>query len=775
MIVTRKWLEEWVDLSGIATDDILKKLNAVGLEVDSLNQVRIPEKIVVGHVLSCEKHPDADKLSVCRIDLGTGVRQIVCGAANIREGLYVPVATVGAVMPDGLKIKPAKLRGVESDGMVCSAAELGLPKMGEGILELDDSIGKLEVGKPLDAYPLLNDDIIEIELTANRGDCLSVYGVARELAAGFERTIQTPERRMEKEMEGIGRILHFVLQDHPPVSLLYRAVEAENLDAPLLMRLRLAWVDAEAEAPMDRYLNYATHTTGVILRQYDFHRLTEGEKARVALEEGDEKLGVVKSEKGTMAIVGVRQENGLKSEADAGRIVLEASYARPESIAQAVRKLGLETDDLYYRTSRGSEPDLEFGMNLLLDLLEKYAKVKYFSGSSEYAYNWEKRTLDISTEEIAALVGQDVELSKVVQTLSKLGFAIHRTEADRIVFDVPLFRHDIVNKQDVVEEIVRMVGIDNIAAKPLCFTEANRLSDDWKRYRFHKELRLKAAANGFFETIHYIFCDNGLLEKLGFEPVKKEKSLLNPITAEMDGLRPSLMVTMLASLQRNVAFSKRRIPLFELGRVFDTERNESLHMVMAYAGEKEPAGVANQGKPAPIDLPAFVEKVSAVIGLFDLEPCEAKNGLMHPYLTADIVMEGVTVGTLAKLHPEVAEAFDLPDTFFAELEMDKLQARHILAESVGALTPVQRDLSLLVPETLAYADVREALGDGLPEEIVRYFPIDRYSDEKLGDKVSLTLRFVIESKDKTLEEAEINAVMDSVLKRLETACGAVLR
>jgi phenylalanyl-tRNA synthetase beta chain len=344
-----------------------------------------------------------------------------------------------------------------------------------------------------------------------------------------------------------------------------------------------------------------------------------------------------------------------------------------------------------------------------------------------------------------------------------------------VIFDVPAFRHDIVNRQDVIEEIVRIVGIDNIAAKPMRFPEANRVTYDLQRYRFVRDLRLKAVANGFFETIHYIFCDNARLERLGFKPVKEEKALLNPITNEMDGLRPSLMVTMLDSLRRNVAMSKRRIPLFEVGRVFDEEREEMFHLLLVHSGEKEQAAVPNAGKPEPIDFPTFADKVAAVIGAFELRACEPKNGLMHPYQSAEIVVDGEPVGVMSKLHPSVAAEFDLPDTYYAELEVPKLQERHIDATAISAFTPVQRDLSVVVPKETRYSQVREALEGRLPETVQRFFPIGIYEDESLGGDMSLTLRFVISSMEKTLEDQEINAIMEQALELLEKACGAKLR
>ncbi len=777
MIVTRRWLEEWVDLDGITTDEICRKINSIGLEVDALKSIEIPSRIVVGRVVSCEKHPDADKLSVCQVDLGSATRQIVCGAKNVREGLYVAVATVGAVMPGGMKIKHAKLRGVESDGMICSSTELGLPKIEEGILELDSSIGELEPGREIADYPLLCDDIIEIELTANRGDCLSIHGVARELAVAFNRSLKELDFDENfSDQIGIGRILQCTHTGKPCVSLVCHAFDVKTLSVPLLMKLRLAFIEESYELPVDAYLAYAIHTSGVILRHYGFSKLAKvDEKAKLVLKEMEEGLGVVENLGTVASVVGVYQNEELKAGPDEQTVVVEASYISPDIVAPAVKKLKLKTDPLYYRTSRGSEPDLKFGIHVLFFMLKRYADVTIYAGESEYITTKKPVTIDISVDDIESLVGQRVELSDAVTILSKLGFDIHKTEEGRIIADTPPFRHDISNRQDVIEEIVRIVGIDNIVSKPLEFTEANRMSPSLKRYRFLRDLRLKAVATGFFETVHYIFCDNRRVEEFGFEPIEKDKMLLNPITAEMDGLRPTLMINMLDSLQRNISMSKKRVPLFEIGTVFEADRSESSQMLLAYSGEKEPDSVVNAGKPAPMDFASFASMVSAVIGEFRLVKAETANVLMHPYQSADIVLNENVVGQIAKLHPGVAQKYDLPDTFFAQIDIYKLAPEHINAGKIAPLTPIYRDLSIVVPQSMAYSEISGILKEELPDIVEKFYPIDRYVDEALGENMSLTLRFVITPQEKSLEESEINAIMEKILETLQKKCDVRLR
>ena len=209
MIVTKQWLNEWIDISTIETDKIAIALNAIGLEVDGLTKIKIPHNVVVGQVVSCEKHPNADKLNLCQVNVGTSIQQIVCGAKNVAAGQMVAVALIGAELPGGIKIKKAKLRDVESCGMICSSTELGLPKINDGIMILDESIGTLVIGKELCEYPLINDDVIEIGLTPNRGDCQSIYGVARDLSVFFDLEVKVLGQKEEEENQpGVGRVLH---------------------------------------------------------------------------------------------------------------------------------------------------------------------------------------------------------------------------------------------------------------------------------------------------------------------------------------------------------------------------------------------------------------------------------------------------------------------------------------------------------------------------------------------------------------------------------------
>jgi len=282
MIISKHWLNEWVDLSEVSGETLSKTLNSIGLEVDSYKEINLPKSIVVGYIKSREKHPDADKLSVCQVDVGGETLQIVCGAKNVEAGQFVPVALIGTTMPNGLEIKKAKLRGIESSGMICSSSELGLPKVNDGILPLDESIGKLKLGTSLSEFEVFKDTIIEVDVTANRGDCQNLHGIAREICAALDLNMKDSHEDDESEnLLGIGRIASVRAEDKVNGSFLYKAFELkEGLYESLITRMRLALIECQKTNLVERLLEYATFCTGVLFRAYDHTKLvSEGEKA----------------------------------------------------------------------------------------------------------------------------------------------------------------------------------------------------------------------------------------------------------------------------------------------------------------------------------------------------------------------------------------------------------------------------------------------------------------------------------------------------------------
>ncbi len=777
MIVTRSWLNEFIDLSSVSNEKLYETFNSIGLEVDSINEIKIAPKVVVGKILSCEKHPDADKLNVCQIDVGTGTRQIVCGAANVVDAEYVAVATIGAVLPGDFEIKHAKLRGVESEGMVCASSELGLPDTGKGIMILDESIGELEVGREFGSYEKVADTIIELELTANRGDCLSVYGVARDLSAALDIEMKPFEYKQEERMKlGIAREAELHTEGEMDADLRYKLATIGTIENSFLIQLRLAMVDVEAQGNLSKILAYATHTTGVILRTYNSDVfLNDNNKVLVRIKAVSKGIMEVVANEKCVSVVGVEQSDEVTANDDTQKLLIEASYIHPDTLVEAVASAKLKTDDLYYKTSRGSNPDLKFGLTFLASLMDRYSDINCYEGSLDVTVERENAKVIVDATEISSIVGMEVELNKIVTILQKLGFEISSMGDHVVAASVPLFRHDIKHIQDVAEEIVRIIGINNIEAKPFVFAEKPRLNDTTDRYKAKKALKNRAVGAGYYENVSYVFSDKSLLEKYGFAVTKESLELANPIAEELNTLRSTILINLLNAAKRNVSYSKKSIPLFEIGAVFDATRAQREVMSFVFSGQVEGENVRNAGKPAMIDFAGFTQKIGAVIGSFDLVPCTTKNGLIHPYQSADIVIEGKVCGYLAKLHPTVQESFGLPVTFIAEIDFEILLPKHMNATAISKFQGVYKDLSVVIDKNMGYYEVAKVL-NGLNLPMLKdIYPVDIYEDEKLGDKKSLTVRFFIQSMDRTLEDSDIESVMDEIMATLARECKAELR
>ncbi|MEN4052288.1 phenylalanine--tRNA ligase subunit beta [Sulfurimonas sp. NWX79] len=778
MIVTRSWLQEWIDLEGISTEDIAKTFNAIGLEVDRVHEYRVPKKIVFGKVLECEKHPDADKLNVCKVDIGSATRQIVCGASNVRAGLTVAVATIGAEMPNGMAIKPVKLRGVDSEGMICSSSELGLPDTGNGIMELDSSIGKFELGQEVNQNPFFNDDLIEIELTANRGDCLSIRGVARDLSAAFDRPVKEYTVTDNDEKRGIGRILSLVHEKDLDVNLRYKALDLKELTLPFIVKLRLAQIEESRACDVESMMLYVTHSTGVILRAYrhNFFAHDDEKMGKVILGEDEHGFACIENEQKEIAsIVGIIQKEESKMKEGSGTVVLEASYIPPDIISKKMAESKIESGPMFYKTSRGSEPELEAGLSYCIDLIEEYSNSTTFSGTVELSKSFKEKIVTVTKQEIDEIIGAEIDKSVIAKILKNLGFDTSKSSTDNFVITVPQFRHDIVNKQDIVEEIVRMVGIDNIPSKPFLLQEANRLEDNYFAYKKRSVYRKKAAQSGFFESVHFVFDEKKVLESYGFKTTKDELELLNPIVQTLDTLRPTLLTGLLKAASQNVKNGYASVKLFEVGSVFSPTREETLKAAFLFSGQRENESLSNTGKPAKVDFAGFVQKIADIIGDVVLREHTTEHKLSHIYQCAAVVQNGEVIGELFRVHPEVEKAYDLDMTFMCELDFDKLSYELKTAQKRSKYQASFRDLSLIMPKDMPYEKVKEIIETSKIPNLVRFYPVDKYTDETLGENMSLSIRFVLQSVAKTLEEEEITNVMETILEQLGSQLGIGLR
>ena len=741
MIVTRRWLEEFIDLDGVSTKEIINTLNRIGQEVEGYKKIEIPQNVVVGEVIECHKHPNADKLNVCRVNVGDEELQIVCGAKNVAAGQLVPVAKTGAVLPGDFKIKKAKLRGVESLGMICAAREIGLPDFHEGILVLDNSLGELNIGEYVGKY--LNDEIIELGVTANRGDCFSVYGIARELSAGLNRNLKTLEFNFEELPEGIGRIVNVLKNEAKKSSHLIKAFEGK-VNPKLKIDYRLALVGEESKNIIDSYVKYAMHATGVLL--------VAGNIGECELTNED---GVDIFKCYGKYLVGIKNDINIEEN---GKYIINANYIDPKYVSEIVFLKNLKTDEYFFRASRGSETDLEFGMNYFLNEIN----LPVYGGEIDLSNDIPEKIINVNIEEIQKIIGYEIDEKSVVEILKKLQFEIVNISDENIKVKVPTFRSDIENIQDIAEEVLRIYGIDKIQSKPLEFKEADRTNEVMEELELEKELKTKAVATGFYEVIHFVFDNKERLQKFGFDIVDEHLDLLNPIANELNTLRTTLLLQLLDDIKFNKANGYKRIYLTTIGSVYDKNRNEYKKMAFVVNGQADYENPKNHGKPERVDFKFLVDKISQVFGDVKLEENDF-HPIAHPYQNAKIIKDGKPIGVLAKLHPKIAKEFDIDDTYFAEIDLEVLNKTRKLAEDIIKFPKVTRDLSLVVDKNMTYKEIFEIIDSLGIDELKDFYPIDIYD---LGDKNSLTIRFILQA-DKTLQENEINDIMEKILKTLE--------
>lgn len=773
MIVTRSWLQDYIDISNITTEDICKTLNSIGLEVDSLDEQRIPAKVVVGKVLEKEKHPDADKLNVCQVDIGTETVQIVCGAKNVDAGQYVPVAVVGCKLGEDFKIKKAKLRGVESNGMICSSTELGLAKLNDGILELDESMGELVIGRELSEYPLFNDDVIEIELTANRGDCLSINGVARELCAFYNIPLTEQEHNIIYNDLGIGQVLEVKSSNDIDSKYIYTVVNTTDFKLPLLHKLRVGVIDKFKENDLMDALSYVTHSTGVILNAYaKSDTNNENNIATIEIKKDSQGFDIVTG-KETLSTICIDQQDVNSDSND--EYIIESSYINPETLSKKVFETKRKTADVYYKSSRGSEPSIEKGIETFCSLISNCG-AKVYNGNESYTDFNEKLTLDVSVNKINSIIGQDVEKTTIEKILSSLGFKVKDASNGVLSIQIPLFRHDIKNIADITEEVVRIIGIDNIQAKPLAIDEVNRVNKTSIDLIKKNKLRAKAIENGFFETVTYVFANREKLKQYSLPLVQESLDILNPIVKELDTFRTTISLNLIEACSNNMKLGFKSAAFFEIGKIFDINRNESTKISFVFSGQKELENFSNSGKPENIDFFDFAKKVLNTIGKFDLEPMKKiNNDLIHPYQNGLVLIDGEEVGFISKLHPSVADDYDLSDTFIAEIDFDKIKNDLTKVKAYSKFQASKKDLSVIAPKSMEYRDIKNVINSIKDENIKQFNLIDIYSDEKLGENESLTIRFVLQNDTKTLEEEDITSTMNKILENLNEKLGIGLR
>ncbi len=786
MKISLQWLSEWVDV-GRDVPALSHALTMAGLEIEGQSAAAPPMSgIVVAEVISTTRHPDAEKLSVCRVNDGTQEIQIVCGASNVRAGMKVPLATVGAKLPDGMVIKNAKLRGVESFGMLCSAKELGLAEESSGLLELPRD---LPVGQDLVSALHLDDTLLEINLTPNRGDCMSVLGVAREVAAQRHQFLQLPlvipvpaahtqtfPTRIESS--GCSKFLSRVIKGVAP-----------GARSPWWLRERLRRAGVRSVSAVVDITNYVMLELGQPMHAYDLSRLQGGlviRQARageqVTLLDGKaaalaEDILVIADAHNVLAMAGVM--GGLDSAiSDATTdVLLEVAYFEPDAIAGRGRRYGLLTDSSQ-RFERGVDPNLQLramerATQLLLECVGGSAGPVQQAGSTVVV---ERASIQLRPARITHLLGHKIPLNEVTGILTGLGMEV-QVAADVLNVIPPSWRFDITIEEDLIEEVARVYGYDNI---PSVAATTPQVLGTLTEARINIErCALQLVDRGYQEVITYSFTDPAIQSVLF--PAQPGLALANPISSELAEMRLSLWPGLVQALLSNQHRQQPRVRLFEIGRQFSADGRQETQVIAGIAGglviPKQWGSTV--GAVDFFDVKADVETLLALTGAaHEFSFAASRHSALHPGQTARILRQGQPVGWLGALSPVVNKSLDLVyPAFVFELELNlSFESQVPVYKEISRFPSVRRDLALVVTEDVPFghleAEVRIAAGALLKELTI--FDVYQGAGLEKGKK-SIALGLSLQDTSHTLADAEIDAVISRVVEHLAQQLDARLR
>ena len=792
MIFSESWLREFVD-PGMATAELVETLTMAGLEVDGVTPAASQfSGIVVGRVESAEQHPDADKLSVCRVSDGTTEFQVVCGAPNVRVGLLVPFARVGAVLDGGdkpFKIKAAKLRGVESNGMLCSAEELGLAESSDGLLELPET---LSLGADIRLALSLDDQLIELDLTPNRGDCLGMIGLAREvgvLARTQVNEIDYPTVKITTERKI--PVATAALDECP--KYLGRVIENINIatPSPYWLQERLRRSGLRSIDPVVDVTNLMLLELGHPMHAFDADKLHGTVTARLAKE--GEKLTLlddrevvldsatllIADDTQGLAMAGIM--GGLSSSvtSQTKSIFLECAFFSQLAIAGKARGYGLHTD-ASHRYERGVDyalqaRALERATALLLEIVGGDAgPVSIAIGNLP-----KTRQVRLKFANVKRLLGVDVPQAESVDILTRLGFVEESSDAEGIVFTVPSFRFDVSIEADLIEEIARVFGYNNLPETP--GMTAQRLPKIPERIRPVAALKQRLVAEGYQEAINYSFIDPELVSSVC--PESQTVVLKNPISAEMSVMRPSILPGLLSTLSYNLNRQRERVRLFEEGLVFEKvagEIKQTRCLAGLIYGSAEPINWNQPKKPVDFyDIKGIVESLANKGE--HAEPVEfvkSEHPAMHSGQCAEVRFYGKCLGHVGAIHPRLQRQFGFASAVYLfELNTEALVTRQLPAASVLSRYPeVSRDLAIVVGVDTAAGDIAASIRANAGSDLTELMTFDVYDGAGVGEgKKSIAFGLTWQHPSRTLSDEEISAIITNCIKVLESDFKAELR
>ena len=798
MLISLNWLKQYIDLDGIEINEMENALTMIGQEVEKIDIVGGNlDKVVVAHLEEVKKHPNADSLTLCKVNNGKEILQIVCGATNHKTGDKVALAQVGARLKEDFIIKKGKIRGEESNGMLCSEDELGIGSDKDGIIILPEDA---PVGVPFKDYLGINDTVFELEITPNRPDCLSHIGIARELSAYYGKELKYPETEIKSEISE-------KTSDNVKVS-----IEDSNLSRRYVTRILKnvtvkespKWLKERIEAVGLRSINNIVDVSNFILMEmnhpnhvFDLDKI-EGHEIKVksavkgdklvTLDEQERELEdgdiVICDSKKILALGGVM--GGLDSEVtdNTKNILLEVAQFNPQNVRKTSRRLTLSSDSSY-RFERGIDVEDSIKViNRLANLIQEVAGGEILNGYVDvYPVPHENKVAELNFERLNRFVGKVIPREKVIEILRNLEIDV-KDNGETLTLTAPSYRGDLELEQDYFEEVIRMYGFDNIEnILPRVDINKNSTLDTTK---LTDRVKTICASVGLKEVINYSFIPKDALQKLKFTGVSEDKliDISNPITEDFVTMRPTLLYSLIKNAKDNMNRNVSNIRFFEVSRTFEKAEElakEDIKVGIILAGEND----KTLWNPKPVhydfyDLKGIVEEIFSKLKFQSFSIKRSVQTEFHPGRSADVFVGKEYIGSFGEIHPDVLENFGLnkKTVLVAEFNIELIKKyinKPFVYQGIVKYPAVPRDLALVMNENILVGDVLKTI-EKIDKKVEKVELFDIYQGIGVEPgKKSVAISILLRDDSKTLEEKEINDIIDKILAKMKKDYMAELR
>ena len=798
MLISLNWLKQYIDLDGIEINEMENSLTMIGQEVEKIEIAGSNlENVVTAKIIEKEMHPDSDHLTVCKVDNGKEILQIVCGASNHKAGDKVVLAQIGAKLSEDFVIKKGKIRGKESCGMLCSEVELGIGSDKDGIIILPEDA---PIGVPFKDYLGINDTVFELEITPNRPDCLSHIGIARELSAYYGKELKYPETEIKSEISE-------KTSDNVKVS-----IEDSNLSRRYVTRILKnvtvkespKWLKERIEAVGLRSINNIVDVSNFILMEmnhpnhvFDLDKI-EGNEIKVksavkgdklvTLDEQERELEdgdiVICDSKKILALGGVM--GGLDSEVtdNTKNILLEVAQFNPQNVRKTSRRLTLSSDSSY-RFERGIDVEDSIKViNRLANLIQEVAGGEILNGYVDvYPVPHKNKVAELNFERLNRFVGKVIPREKVIEILRNLEIDV-KDNGETLTLTAPSYRGDLELEQDYFEEVIRMYGFDNIEnILPRVDINKNSTLDTTK---LTDRVKTICASVGLKEVINYSFIPKDALQKLKFTGVSEDKliDISNPITEDFVTMRPTLLYSLIKNAKDNMNRNVSNIRFFEVSRTFEKAEElakEDIKVGIILAGEND----KTLWNPKPVhydfyDLKGIVEEIFSKLKFQSFSIKRSVQTEFHPGRSADVFVGKEYIGSFGEIHPDVLENFGLnkKTVLVAEFNIELIKKyinKPFVYQGIVKYPAVPRDLALVMNENILVGDVLKTI-EKIDKKVEKVELFDIYQGIGVEPgKKSVAISILLRDDSKTLEEKEINDIIDKILAKMKKDYMAELR